>query len=70
MCVCEIFILVYLNVGLLNEFGEYDLEVFEMVKEIIDWGKFGFINIVGGCCGIILVYIKVFVKGLSGVKFC
>lgn len=66
--VCETFTSVHPNAGLPNEFGEYDLEALEMAKEIIDWGKSGFINIVGGCCGTTPAHIKAFAKGLEGVK--
>ncbi|MBC7010957.1 homocysteine S-methyltransferase family protein [Pseudoalteromonas sp. ACER1] len=66
--VCETFTSVHPNAGLPNEFGEYDLEAPEMAKEIIDWGKSGFINIVGGCCGTTPAHIKAFAKGLEGVK--
>ncbi|MEI8676244.1 homocysteine S-methyltransferase family protein [Pseudoalteromonas sp. Hal040] len=66
--VCETFTSVHPNAGLPNEFGEYDLEAPEMAKEIIDWGKSGFINIVGGCCGTTPAHIKAFAKGLKGVK--
>ncbi len=66
--VCETFTSVHPNAGLPNEFGEYDLEAPEMAKEIIDWGKSGFINIVGGCCGTTPAHIKAFAKGLADVK--
>lgn len=48
---------VYFNVGLLNEFGEYDMEGFEMVEYIKEWVGLGLVNIVGGCCGSIFEYI-------------
>lgn len=35
--VSECLILVYFNVGLFNEFGEYDMEGFEMVEYIKEW---------------------------------
>jgi len=66
--VCETFTSVHPNAGLPNEFGEYDLEAPEMAAEIIDWGKSGFINIVGGCCGTTPAHIRAFAKGLAGVK--
>lgn len=66
--VCETFTSVHPNAGLPNEFGEYDLEAPEMATEIIDWGKSGFINIVGGCCGTTPAHIRAFAKGLAGVK--
>lgn len=66
--VCETFTSVHPNAGLPNEFGEYDLEADEMAKEIIDWGKEGFINIVGGCCGTTPAHIKAFAQALKDVK--
>ena len=39
------------NAGLPNEFGEYDQTPDEMAREIRDYAKQGFVNIVGGCCG-------------------
>lgn len=64
--VCETFVSVHPNAGLPNGFGEYDLEADDMAKEIIDWGKSGFINIVGGCCGTTPAHIRAFAKGLEG----
>ncbi|TLX47045.1 5-methyltetrahydrofolate--homocysteine methyltransferase [Pseudoalteromonas phenolica] len=66
--VCETFTSVHPNAGLPNEFGEYDLEANEMSLEIIDWGKEGFINIVGGCCGTTPEHIKAFANGLAQIK--
>lgn len=63
--VCETYTSVHPNAGLPNEFGEYDLEAQEMAQEIIDWGKAGFINIVGGCCGTTPEHIRAFAKGLE-----
>ena len=65
--VCETYTSVHPNAGLPNEFGEYDLEAPEMAAEIIDWGKCGFINIVGGCCGTTPAHIKAFAQGLATV---
>ncbi|OUL59044.1 homocysteine S-methyltransferase family protein [Pseudoalteromonas ulvae] len=65
--VCETYTSVHPNAGLPNEFGEYDLEAPEMAVEIIDWGKCGFINIVGGCCGTTPAHIKAFAQGLATV---
>jgi 5-methyltetrahydrofolate--homocysteine methyltransferase len=65
--VCETFTSVHPNAGLPNEFGEYDLGAAEMAKEIIDWGKEGYINIVGGCCGTTPAHIKAFADGLKNV---
>ena len=65
--VCETFVSVHPNAGLPNEFGEYDLEADEMVVEIIDWAKSGFINIVGGCCGTTPDHIQAMYKGTKDV---
>ncbi|MCK5829457.1 MAG: methionine synthase [Methylococcales bacterium] len=46
------------NAGLPNEFGEYDETPEEMAKEIADWAKEGYLNIIGGCCGTSPEYIK------------
>ena len=45
------FISAHPNAGLPNEFGEYDQTPEEMAREIKDYAKQGFVNIVGGCCG-------------------
>jgi 5-methyltetrahydrofolate--homocysteine methyltransferase len=42
---------VHPNAGLPNAFGEYDLTPKDMAREIDDWARAGFLNIVGGCCG-------------------
>lgn len=39
------------NAGLPNEFGQYDQTPEEMVKQVGEFLKDGFLNIVGGCCG-------------------
>jgi 5-methyltetrahydrofolate--homocysteine methyltransferase len=39
------------NAGLPNEFGEYDETPEMMAKELADWAKNGYLNIIGGCCG-------------------
>ncbi|SMO36700.1 methionine synthase [Solitalea koreensis] len=45
------FIGAYPNAGLPNQFGEYDETPEQMLHQIRDFLKSGFINIVGGCCG-------------------
>ena len=39
------------NAGLPNAFGEYDDTPEGMAREIGDWAREGFLNVVGGCCG-------------------
>ncbi|ADE15618.1 methionine synthase [Nitrosococcus halophilus Nc 4] len=47
------------NAGLPNEFGGYDETPEEMAKEIGEWAREGFLNIVGGCCGTTPEHIRV-----------
>ena len=39
------------NAGLPNEFGEYDQTPEEMVGELEDFIRGGYVNVIGGCCG-------------------
>ncbi len=39
------------NAGLPNEFGGYDETPDFMAEQVEDYAKYGFLNIVGGCCG-------------------
>ncbi len=47
----DVYISVYPNAGLPNEFGEFDDTPEAMAKEVADWAQQGFLNILGGCCG-------------------
>ncbi|HEX3008437.1 MAG TPA: methionine synthase, partial [Bacteroidales bacterium] len=47
----SIYVSVYPNAGLPNQFGEYDERPEDMAKHIHDFVSHGFANIVGGCCG-------------------
>ena len=42
---------VYPNAGLPNEFGEYDETPKEFASYLQDFMHFGFVNLLGGCCG-------------------
>ncbi len=53
------------NAGLPNEFGEYDESPEAMAKEIGDWAKSGYLNIVGGCCGTTPEHIKALAEAVS-----
>ena len=59
---------VHPNAGLPNEFGEYDLTPDGMAKEIEDWAKQGFLNIVGGCCGTTPAHIKAIAQVVANHK--
>jgi 5-methyltetrahydrofolate--homocysteine methyltransferase len=47
----DTYIIAYPNAGLPNEFGEYDETPESTGKNIEDFVKNGFVNIIGGCCG-------------------
>jgi 5-methyltetrahydrofolate--homocysteine methyltransferase len=47
----NVFISVYPNAGLPNQFGEYDESPEHMCVHMKDFMDHGFANIVGGCCG-------------------
>ena len=55
------------NAGLPNEFGEYDQSPQEMVKEISEWARSGFLNIVGGCCGTTPDHIRAIAEAVSRI---
>lgn len=45
------FVSAYPNAGLPNEFGQYDQNAEDMAKQIEEFAKEGYVNILGGCCG-------------------
>jgi len=47
----NVYISVYPNAGLPNEFGEYDELPKETAELLLEFAKSGFLNLVGGCCG-------------------
>lgn len=52
------FVSVYPNAGLPNAFGEYDETASQMAKILEEFGREGFYNVVGGCCGTTPEHIK------------
>lgn len=65
--ISDSYICVYPNAGLPNEFGEYDLTPDDMSDYILEWGKSGLLNIVGGCCGTTPDHIKAISEKLSNI---
>lgn len=63
----EFYISAHPNAGLPNEFGEYEETPEDMAREIADWAKSGFLNIVGGCCGSQPEHIKAIAEAVSGI---
>jgi len=55
------------NAGLPNEFGGYDESPEEMVAEIGEWARSGFLNIVGGCCGTTPGHIRAIAEAVEGL---
>lgn len=53
-----IYVSVYPNAGLPNEFGEYDDTPAHMASVIGQWCRDGLVNLVGGCCGTQPSHIK------------
>jgi 5-methyltetrahydrofolate--homocysteine methyltransferase len=65
--VSDSYISCYPNAGLPNEFGEYDDTPENMASILESWGKDGFLNIVGGCCGTTPDHIREISKRISGI---
>lgn len=64
----DLFVSVYPNAGLPNEFGEYDESPDAMAKVLKEFGDEGFFNIVGGCCGTTPDHIKAFAEIAQEIK--
>ena len=58
--IANVFVSLYPNAGLPNEFGEYDESPESMAKVLEEFAREGFFNIVGGCCGTTPDHIKTF----------
>jgi len=56
--VADTYISLYPNAGLPNEFGGYDETPEKMADIIEEYGRSGYLNIIGGCCGTTPVHIK------------
>lgn len=65
--VSECFVSVHPNAGLPNEFGGYDLTPGQMAASIAEWGRSGFLNIVGGCCGSTPEHIAAIAQAVSAI---
>ena len=58
--IATVFVSIYPNAGLPNEFGEYDESPEQMFKVLSEYAENGTFNIVGGCCGTTPDHIKAF----------
>ncbi len=66
--IAEVYVSVYPNAGLPNEFGEYDDSPISMTEAIENFAKENLVNIVGGCCGTTPDHIKEFAKVVPKYK--
>ncbi|MBI5731291.1 MAG: methionine synthase [Ignavibacteriales bacterium] len=60
--IANVYISLYPNAGLPNEFGGYDESPEAMSKVLEEYAHEGFLNIVGGCCGTTPEHIKAFAE--------
>ncbi|MEJ5351118.1 MAG: methionine synthase [Melioribacteraceae bacterium] len=60
--IANVFVSLYPNAGLPNEFGEYDESPNSMAKVLEEFAKEGYFNIIGGCCGTTPEHIKTFAE--------
>ncbi|MFV2060282.1 MAG: methionine synthase [Gammaproteobacteria bacterium] len=56
--IADCYINVHPNAGLPNAFGGFDETPEMLAKELGDWAKSGYLNVVGGCCGTTPAHIK------------
>ncbi len=68
--IADCFISCYPNAGLPNPLSEtgYDQKPQDMARQLEEFAKEGFLNIVGGCCGTTPQHIKAIVERLSSYK--
>ena len=65
--VAESYVSCYPNAGLPNAFGEYDDTPQAMAREMAEWARAGFLNLVGGCCGTTPEHIRAIADAVRGV---
>ena len=56
------------NAGLPNAFGEYDDTPEQMASVLNDFAKSGYLNIVGGCCGVTPAHVRAMSEALAGIS--
>ncbi len=60
--IANVYVSLYPNAGLPNEFGGYDETPQSMSEVLEEFAKEGFFNIIGGCCGTTPEHIKAFAE--------
>lgn len=66
--ISEVYISLYPNAGLPNEFGAYDETACYFSDVIKEYAESGYLNIVGGCCGTTPEHIESVVEKISNIK--
>ena len=65
--VADVLVSAHPNAGLPNAFGGYDETPEDMARNIGEWAKTGYVNIVGGCCGSTPAHIRAIAAAVQGV---
>ncbi len=61
------FVSAYPNAGLPNAFGGFDETPERMARDLGEWARAGFVNVVGGCCGTTPAHIRAIAEAVGGV---
>lgn len=65
--IAEGYVSAHPNAGLPNALGEYDLDAEVMARQMGEWARAGFLNIIGGCCGTTPQHIAAMAAAVEGV---
>jgi 5-methyltetrahydrofolate--homocysteine methyltransferase len=65
--VCPVFVACYPNAGLPNELGAYDLSPETMADFLVEFGRQGWLNLAGGCCGTGSDHVRAIAEALRGL---
>jgi 5-methyltetrahydrofolate--homocysteine methyltransferase len=61
------FVSAYPNAGLPNAFGGFDETPESMARDLGEWARTGFVNVVGGCCGTTPAHIRAIASAVRGM---
>ncbi len=65
--VADVHVSAHPNAGLPNAFGGYDESPEDMARNIGEWARTGYVNIVGGCCGSTPAHIRAIAAAVQDV---
>ena len=63
----DVFVTLYPNAGLPNQFGEYEATARQMAPLLKEYADQGWVNIIGGCCGTTPEHIRAFTDVVKGL---